>query len=68
MQGVYKVYQVGDKFQVFYCPSAPLHYNDKFPYDGRLYTKRQAAYRRCKQLNEQLQGEHSQEQRHVEAA
>lgn len=54
MQGEYKVYEVDGKYQIFWCPSAPVHYNDRIPYDGRkLYSKRQAAYRRCKQLNEQ---------------
>jgi 2-aminoadipate transaminase len=52
---MYKVFEVeGDKFQIFWCPSAPLHFSDKVPYDDRKYSKRQAAYRRCKQLNEQL--------------
>lgn len=63
MQGQYKVYEVEGKFEIFYCPHAPLHYNDRVPYDGKLYSKRQAAYRRCKQLNEQAaqtQDQHAQ--------
>lgn len=54
---LYRVFKVGDQYQIFYCPSAPIHYNDRVPYNGRLYPKRQAAYRRCKQLNEQVKME-----------
>jgi hypothetical protein len=49
---MYKVFQVPGGWQIFYCPSAPLHYDDKRSYDGYIYTKPQAAYRRCKQLKE----------------
>ncbi len=50
---MYKVFAVPGGWQIFWCPSAPTHFNDKIPYDDKVYTKRQAAYRRCKQLNEQ---------------
>lgn len=57
MQELYRVFKVGSKtdprYEIFFCPSAPLHYDDRRPYDGRLYTTKQAAYRRCKQLNQQ---------------
>ena len=52
---MYRVYKVGDKFEIYWCPSAPVHYNDRIPYDGKLYSKKQAAYRRAKQLNEKLE-------------
>lgn len=48
----YKVQEVEGGFQIFYCPSAPVHYNDCVPFNKRVYPQRQAAYRRCKQLNE----------------
>ncbi len=47
---MYKVFAVEGGWQVFWCPSAHLHYDDKRPYDGRIYPQRPAAYRRCKQL------------------
>lgn len=49
---MYKVFEVEGGYKIFWCPAAPVHYNDRIPYDGKVYTKRQAAYRRCKQLNE----------------
>lgn len=49
---MYKVFKVGEKWQIFWCPSAPHHYNDRVPVDGREYDFRQAAYRRCKQLQD----------------
>lgn len=51
---MYRVFAVEGGYEIFWCPSAPVHYADKIPYDGRVYSKRQAAYRRCKQLNEEL--------------
>jgi hypothetical protein len=51
---VYKVFDVPGGYQIFWCPSAPIHYNDRIPYNGKIYSKKQAAYRRNKQLNEQL--------------
>ena len=51
---MYKVYEVPGGYQIFWCPSAPTHYNDRIPYDDKVYSKKQAAYRRNKQLNEQL--------------
>ncbi len=49
---MYKVFPVAGGWQIFYCPSAPLHYDDKRPYDDRVYTHRNAAHRRCKRLNQ----------------
>lgn len=60
MQDKYRVFEVEGKFEIFYCPSAPLHYNDRVSYDGKLYSKRQAAYRRCKQLNQRSNKEQNQ--------
>jgi hypothetical protein len=51
--GIYKVYVIEGHYQIFWCPSAPLHYNDRMPYSDYLYAYPSAAYRRCKQLNEQ---------------
>ncbi len=51
---MYKVFEVEGGWKIFWCPSAPTHFNDKIPYDGKVYSKRSAAYRRVKQLNEQL--------------
>jgi hypothetical protein len=53
---MYKVFRVIGGYQIFWCPSAPIHYDDRKPYDGRVYPKRQAAYRRCQQLS-QREGE-----------
>ncbi len=50
----YKVFPVAGGFRIFWCPSAPTHYNDKVPYDGKVYPQKQGAYRRCKTLNERL--------------
>ncbi len=52
----YKVFEVQDaagekKYQIFWCPSAPMHYTDRVPYTDRLYPQRQGAYRKCRQLN-----------------
>ena len=52
--GEYKVYKVGDRWEIFWCPSAPVQYTDRIPYDGKLYTKRPAAYRRVKQLSDEM--------------
>jgi hypothetical protein len=49
---MYKVFEVEGGWQIFWCPSGPTHYNDKVPYDGKIYSKRPAAYRRVKQLND----------------
>jgi hypothetical protein len=51
---MYKMFEVEGGFQIFWCPSAPVHYNDRIPYNGKVYSKRQAAYRRLKQLNDGL--------------
>jgi hypothetical protein len=49
---MYKVFEVeGCGFQIFWCPSAPIHYNDRVPYNDKIYPQRQGAYRKCKQLN-----------------
>jgi hypothetical protein len=52
MTGEYKVYPVEGGYQIFWCPSAPVYYTDRIPYDGKVYSKRQAAYRRARQLTE----------------
>jgi hypothetical protein len=51
---MYKVFPVEGGYEIFWCPSAPTHYNDKVPYDGKVYSTRPAAYRRVKQLNDAL--------------
>lgn len=51
---MYKVFAVDGGFEIFWCPSAPYHFNDKIPYDGKVYSTRAAAYRRVKQLNDAL--------------
>lgn len=51
---MYKVFAVEGGFEIFWCPSAPYHFNDKIPYDGKVYAHRAAAYRRVKQLNDAL--------------
>ena len=51
---MYKVYEVEEGYQIYWCPSAPIHYNDRIPYDGKVYSKRQAAYRKAKQLTDRL--------------
>lgn len=58
---MYKVFRVDGGYQIFWCPSAPLHYNDREPYidtknvrTGGLYTRPQAAYHRAAELNRQL--------------
>jgi hypothetical protein len=51
---MFRVYPVEGGYQIFWCPSAPMHYSDKIPHDDKIYTKRQAAYRRKKQLDEEL--------------
>jgi hypothetical protein len=52
---MFKVFPVEKGFQIFWCPSAPMHYADKIPHDERVYKYRQAAYRRKKQLQEALE-------------
>lgn len=58
MKPEYKVFEVdneqGKRWEIFYCPSAPVLYSDRVAYDGTLYTHRQAAYRHCKKLNDRL--------------
>jgi len=63
--GEYKVYKVGDRWEIFWCPSAPTHYNDRIPYDGKLYTKRPAAYRRVKQLSNALEAKEAEKEESV---
>ena len=54
----YKVFEVdtekGKEFQIFWCPSAPIHYADRIVYSPKTYPQRQGAYRKCKQLNNDL--------------
>lgn len=51
---MYKVFKVGGEYQIFWCPNAPTHFMNKVPYDGKLYSTKAAAYRRVKQLNDEL--------------
>jgi len=55
MSGEFRVYPVERGYQIFWCPSAPMHYADRIPHDDKVYSKRQAAYRRAKQLTEKLE-------------
>jgi hypothetical protein len=55
MLGEYKVFQVPGGFEIFWCPSAPMHYQDRIPHDGKVYSKKQAAYRRVAQLRKDLE-------------
>jgi hypothetical protein len=65
---MYKVFAVEGGYEIFWCPSAPIHYNDKIAYDGKVYTTRAAAYRRVKQLNDALKENQSKEKKETEAA
>ena len=49
---MYKVFPVEGGYEIFWCPSAPTHFNDRIPYDGKIYPQKQAAYRRRKKLEE----------------
>lgn len=60
---MYKVFQVEGGYEIFWCPSAPTHFNDKISYDGKVYSTRPAAYRRVKQLNDALKEKQEKEQR-----
>ncbi len=51
---MYKVFRVEGGWEVYWCPSAPYHYNDKIPYDGKVYSEKSAAYRRVSQLNKRI--------------
>ena len=62
---MYKVFQVEGGFQIFWCPSAPIHYNDRVPYDDKVYSTRAAAYRRVKQLNDGLAAKEKSRDEHV---
>ena len=55
MIGEFKVYQVEGGYEIFWCPSAPMHYQDKIPHDGKVYSKKQAAYRKLSQLRKELE-------------
>jgi len=52
---MYKVFKVQGGWQIFYCPSVPLHYSDKVPYSEKVYPQPQGAHRRCAQLNDRAQ-------------
>lgn len=52
---MFKVFPVEGGYQIFWCPSAPMHYADKIPHDDKVYSKKQSAYRRKKQLQETLE-------------
>ncbi len=51
---MFKVFKVEGGWEVFWCPSAPRHYQDKIPHDGKVYTEKSAAYRRVAKLKQQL--------------
>ena len=58
---MYEVFPVEGGYQIFWCPSAPIHFADKVPYiDSKnvskngVYKQRQAAYRRKAELNKKL--------------
>lgn len=56
---MYKVFAVAGGYQIFWCPSAPLHFNDCVPYvehrrnspPNGVYASGTAAYRRRSSLN-----------------
>jgi len=54
---MFKVFPVEGGYEIFWCPSAPRHYQDKIPHDGKVYTKKQAAYRRVSQLRKELEAQ-----------
>ncbi len=64
---MYKVFKVEGGYEVFWCPSAPVHFADKVPYDGKIYKQAAAAYRRVKELNDRMK-ERKQEQDEPEHA
>lgn len=55
MTGEYKVFKVDGGYEVYWCPSAPMHYADKISVDGRVYPQKQAAYRRRDALKKKLE-------------
>lgn len=65
---MYKVFAVEGGFEIFWCSSAPIHYNDKVSYDGKIYSTRAAAYRRVKQLNDARKEKQTGEQKESNVA
>lgn len=56
MLGEFRVFHVEDGYEVYWCPSAPLHYEDKIPANsGKVYTKKQAAYASKDRLKKKLE-------------
>lgn len=56
--GAYKVFKVSEepeRWEIFWCPQAPVQFEDRIPYNRKLYTTKAAAYRRVKQLNDELE-------------
>jgi hypothetical protein len=51
---MHKVIKVEGGYQIFWYPFAPVHFNDGIPYDGKIYSKKQAAYRKLAQIKEQM--------------
>lgn len=49
---MYRVFEVETGYEIFWCPSAPVHFADKVPYDGKVYSTRSAAYRKAKKLTD----------------
>jgi hypothetical protein len=48
---MYKVFPVPGGFQIFWCPSWPVHVGDKQPHSAKVYAYKQAAYYRAGILN-----------------
>ena len=47
--------KVKEGYEIFWCPSAPMHYQDKIPHDGKIYVYRQSAYKHMKKLRDALE-------------
>ena len=46
--------KIAEGYQIFWCPSAPMHYQDRVPHDGTVYKQKQAAYRKMSKLRKEL--------------
>lgn len=55
MEQKYKVIKVGEEYQIFWC-SSPIEEPQSIKYgrEAKPYKQRQAAHRRCKQLNDRM--------------
>lgn len=65
---MFRVFKVDGAYQIFWCPSAPLHYEDKVPAEPwkKPYSTKSAAYRRCAQLQDKLDAQNKAEDAHIE--